>query len=119
MSDTHSTDMQKDPSRKSLAGYVTGLILCLVLTLLSFGLVAVHLKGGVDAHEMSNAGLFVTILILALIQLFVQVTCFLRLNASKEGRWDLMPFLFTIFIVCVVVGGSMWIMHNLNYNMMH
>ena len=96
---------------KTLRSYIIGLILSLLLTLTSFILTG--------RHMMSTTHLYIFLTLLAILQLFVQVVCFLRLNASPEGRWNLMPFLFTILIVLVLVGGSLWIMINLNYNMMH
>lgn len=104
---------------KTLKAYVLGLILALVLTFASFGLAWMHQEHASHAHLFSPAGLMFVLMILALVQLFVQVVCFLRLNASPEGRWELMPFLFVIFVVVVIAGGSIWIMWSLNYNMMH
>lgn len=112
MSDQVNTSVKKSKAgRKSLRAYIIGFVLSLLLTAGSFDLV--------KAHALPSAFIYVGLVILAIVQLFVQVTCFLRLNASKEGRWDLMPFIFTIFIVLVLVFGSVWIMLNLNYNMMH
>lgn len=96
---------------KTLKSYIIGLVLSLILTLTSFTLAG--------RHMMSTEHLYIFLMLLAVVQLFVQVVCFLRLNASPEGRWELMPFLFAILIVLVLVIGSMWIMANLNYNMMH
>ena len=97
--------------RKSLKMYVYGFILCLVLTLIAFAIVG--------RASLSPPMLYVTVSALAVIQLIVQVVFFLRLNNSPEARWNLMSFLFTILIVAILVGGSMWIMWNLNYNMVH
>lgn len=96
---------------KSLRIYVIGFFLSLMLTLISFALAGWHL--------MSMLSLYFCLMLLAVIQLLVQVVCFLRLNAGAEGRWNLMAFLFTVLIVLVIVIGSLWIMFNLNYNMMH
>ncbi|MSP53603.1 MAG: cytochrome o ubiquinol oxidase subunit IV [Gammaproteobacteria bacterium] len=104
---------------KTLPAYVTGLILSLLLTLAAFGLIAAHLYKPEYIQNMSVAAIYITIAVLALIQLIVQVACFLRLNASAEGKWELMPFIFTLLIVAILVSGSLWIMYNLNYNMMH
>jgi cytochrome o ubiquinol oxidase operon protein cyoD len=104
---------------KTLSAYVTGLVLSLLLTLTAFGLIAAHLYMPETLHGMSNAAIYITIAALAVIQLIVQVVCFLRLNASAEGKWELMPFIFTLLIVAILVSGSLWIMYNLNYNMMH
>lgn len=104
---------------KTLQAYAIGLVLALLLTFASFGLAWMHLEQGNHSHLFSPAGLMVVLMILALVQLFVQVVCFLRLNGSKEGRWELMPFLFVLFVAFIIAGGSIWIMWSLNYNMMH
>lgn len=95
---------------KTLKSYLTGLFLSLMLTAISFGLVAKHL--------LSTTNLYIVLTALAVAQLFAQVICFLRLNVSQEGRWNTMPFIFTFVIVGILVGGSLWIMYNLNMNMM-
>ena len=97
--------------KKTLALYFTGFALCLVLTIIPFVIVGQHL--------LSDEALYIALAVFALIQLYVQVVFFLRLNASPTGRWNTMSFLFTLVIVVVLVFGSLWIMYNLNYNMMH
>ena len=109
MANHHSADIQGGTSPKTLTAYVTGLVLCVILSIVAFLLVGKHLLSGSD--------LYIALSVLALIQLFVQVICFLRLNASAEGQWNLMPFLFTLIVVMILVAGSLWIMYNLNYYM--
>lgn len=96
---------------KTLSAYLVGLILSLGLTVFAFALV--------EFHWAASELLYPLLISLALIQLAVQSICFLRLNASPEGRWNLLPFLFALFIVFIMVGGSLWIMYHLNYNMSH
>lgn len=109
---SHEPSLQVDKaSQKTFGAYLVGLILCVILTLIAFGLV--------DKRSFDSAGLFIAVSVLAIIQFFVQCICFLRLNAGVEGRWNLWPFLFSIFVIAVLVGGSLWIMYNLNYFMMH
>lgn len=108
MSD-HDVATKYGTGRKTLKSYITGLTLSLIFTFCAFGLV-------VD-HSMSTAFLYVSLAILAVLQLLAQVVFFLRLSASREGRWTSMPFILTLLIVVVVVGGSLWIMANLYYNM--
>lgn len=55
---------------------------------------------------------------LAIIQALVQVVCYFHLGFEGKPHWNLIMFLFTILVIIVVVGGSLWIMHNLNYNVM-
>jgi cytochrome o ubiquinol oxidase operon protein cyoD len=109
----HTAVLTKEDRRgqKTFASYSTGFILCLILTIIPFVLVS---KGLLPPKE-----LYVIISILAVLQLFVQVAFFLRLNASPSGRWSLMAFLFAILVVLVLVIGSLWIMYNLNYNMVN
>lgn len=103
--------MSNIPSTKTLQSYVVGFILCLVLTFLSFGLIGTHL--------LTDTNLYIALATLAIVQLLVQSICFLGLNRSAEGRWNLLPFLFTILIIAILAGGTLWIMYNLDYNMYH
>lgn len=107
----HDIDSEYGTSKKTLTSYITGLILCILLTLAAFALVQKHL--------FTNRNIYISLAILAVVQLWVQVACFLRLNASREGRWNLMPFLLVIVLVGILVVGSLWIMYNCNYNMMN
>lgn len=100
---------KKDHNLKTLKSYLIGFAGSIILTLIAFYLSA--------AHILTGNLLYTVLIILAVIQLFVQSTFFLRLNASPEGRWDLMPFLFTCLVLLVIVIGSLWIMNNLNYFM--
>jgi cytochrome o ubiquinol oxidase subunit IV len=104
-----STEVQFGTSKKSLKAYLIGFVLCVGLTLLPFWLVVQRVFP--DKH------LYVLLLMCAVAQLYVQVVCFLRVNASPEGRWNLLSLLFTFLVLLVIVIGSMWIMYNLDYNM--
>lgn len=96
---------------KTLKSYMWGLFLSLLFTIAAFAIVT--------DHRLSVQTLYFLLTVFAIMQLLAQVICFLRLNTSSEGNWNTMPFLFTILIVLVLVFGSLWIMWNLNYNMMH
>lgn len=107
--------MNKDAMRygvkpKTIKSYITGLLLSLMLTFIAFALVY--------THHFSSDVILLAVVGLALLQLFVQVICFLRLTLLPEGQGNSLAFIFTILIVLVVVFGSLWIMYNLNYNMM-
>ncbi len=62
--------------------------------------------------------LAVVLLVMAVIQVLVHLVCFLHMNTSSEEGWNLMAFIFTVIIIAILVVGSIWIMWNLNYNMM-
>ena len=110
MSTQESTTLKYGAKPKTLSSYLTGLFLSLLFTVMAFGLVSMHI--------LSKPELYIAITVLAIFQLFAQVICFLRLNTTREGQWNTMPFIFTFVIVGVLVGGSLWIMYNLNVNMM-
>lgn len=104
------TEHDKGHTKTKLYG--TGFILSVLLTVAAFFLVQKHL--------LSDTALYVTVGALAFIQAIVQVFCFVRSNTSKEdGRWNVIAFIFTIGVMIILVGGSLWIMYNLNYNMGH
>lgn len=91
-------------------GYWIGVLLAVVLTAVPFWLV---MSGVIDRQW--TAGL---IFAMALAQIVVHVVCFLHLDTRSEGGWTLLAFLFTVVIVVLTIGGSIWIMYHLNANMM-
>lgn len=90
--------------------YVSGFVFSVMLTLTAY-LAVVH-------EWFIGWTLLIVIAILAVLQLIVQVVFFLHLNEEKKPRWHLRAMLFTVTTVLIVVIGSIWIMHNLDYNMM-
>jgi cytochrome o ubiquinol oxidase subunit IV len=105
----HAHSSKPESGQKTLSAYIVGFVLCVVLTLMAFGLIETRL--------LSDTYLYITLAALAIVQLFVQSICFLRLNCSAEGKWNLLPFLFTLLIIAILVSGTLWIMYNLNINM--
>ena len=108
--DTHEPDF--GTGQKKLSVYIVGMIICAVLTLFSFWAV-------ISQYMSDNATVF-AIFTAAIIQFFVQLICFLRLNVeTTQGKMNVMTFIFTGLILMCIVVGSLWIMWNLGYNMMH
>ncbi len=97
-------------SHGSVKSYVVGFILCIVLTALSFGVV---MTGALTGFAAAAA-----IVVLCVLQLIVQLVFFLHLGTSPEQRDNLTTFLFTMLIIAIIVGGSAWVLHNMNANMM-
>ena len=98
--------------KKKLSIYLFGMVLCVILTLISFFTVMYS--------TLSVIVILAVISISAILQFIVQVVCFLRLNAKNEqSRMNLMSFVFTLVILFVLIGGSLWIMWSLRYYMMH
>ncbi len=93
-----------------LVQYVTGFILSLLLTLISYYLVS--------ARVLSGTQLIMAISALALVQMLVQLVLFLHVADGEKPRLKLIAAVFMAILLLIVVVGSLWIMHNLNYNML-
>jgi cytochrome o ubiquinol oxidase operon protein cyoD len=93
-----------------VAPYVTGFVLSVAMTLVAYTAVA--------RHELTHTTTIVTIVGLALAQFLAQMIFFLHLGREAKPRWRLIILLAALVVVGIVVGGSLWIMNNLNYHMM-
>ena len=101
-----------DTGKKKLSIYLFGVVLCVILTLISF------FTGMYSTLPVSV--ILAIIFTSAILQFIVQVVCFLQLHAKNEqSRMNLMSFIFTLVILFVLIGGSLWIMWSLRYYMMH
>ena len=98
--------------QKNLGSYIIGIILCSVLTLIAFG--------AVMSNRFPRWEVFSIIYTAAVIQFFVQLVCFLRLNTQTEqGVNNVLSFVFTAVILIAIVLGSLWIIWSVNYNLMY
>lgn len=98
--------------KKKLGMYLFGFVSCSLLTTFSFW--------SVMSQRFSKIETLALIFSSACIQFLVQVIFFLRLTTQTEqGRTNIMTFLFTGVILTSIILGSLWIMWNLNYYMMH
>jgi cytochrome o ubiquinol oxidase subunit IV len=102
--------IHEEESHGSFGGYLAGFILAVVLTAASFWVV---LHGGFP-RETALIGLAV----LAAVQIVVHLVFFLHMNTSSGQRWNLTAFGFTVMTVVIVIGGTLWVMHNVAMNMM-
>jgi cytochrome o ubiquinol oxidase operon protein cyoD len=105
----------KNPSNKTVWMYVSGFILSLLLTLAAYVVVQIHVASehSIISHEI----LIPTILSLAVLQLMVQLFCFLHLGQETGPRWNLAALLSTLALILIIIIASIWIMDHLNYNM--
>lgn len=97
-------------SHGTLKTYMLGFILSLGLTGLSFG--------AVMSGELPRDMMLPAITLLAVVQLLVQLVFFLHLGTAPEQRNNTVIFVLTGLLIATVVGGSLWVMHNANVNMM-
>lgn len=90
--------------------YILGFILSLILTLVPYYAVT---------HGVSSKLLLGAILAIAAIsQVYVQLYYFLHLGQEAKPRWKAYSLYFAVMILVILVFGSLWVMNNLNYNMM-
>jgi cytochrome o ubiquinol oxidase operon protein cyoD len=98
-------------SHGSWKSYIVGFVLSLVLTLASFG--------AIMSGKLPHGAILPAIVVLAVAQLVVQLVYFLHMGTAPDQRSNLAIFLFTGLIIAIVVCGSLWVLHNMNENMMH
>ena len=60
----------------------------------------------------------IVILAFALVQIVVHMVYFLHMNFHSEGGWNMLALIFTLILVFITLAGSLWVMYNLNVNMM-
>lgn len=95
----------------TLRGYLTGFGLAAILTILPFALVM--------GHAVQNRFLLIfLVLTLGAIQMVVHIVYFLHLDTRSEGGWNMLAFIFTVVLVVIVLGASIWVMYEENANMM-
>ena len=95
---------------KGIRGYIVGLVLASGLTIASFTAAGTHLIYG--------PGVPVALLVLAVAQMGVHLSFFLHITTGPDNTNNVLALAFGMLIVLLVIGGSLWIMANLNGNMM-
>jgi cytochrome o ubiquinol oxidase operon protein cyoD len=98
-------------SKPNYKPYFYGYALSLVLTLNAY--IAVTQPGA-----RLDTVLMTLLVSLAVLQLIVQAIFFLHLGREPKPRWNLLSLVITIMVLLFIVLGSIWIMANLDYNMM-
>jgi cytochrome o ubiquinol oxidase operon protein cyoD len=94
----------------SYRDYATGFGLSVILTAIPFALV---MTGALSAPVTA-----VVIMGFAVVQIIVHMVYFLHMSPKAEGGWTLTSLVFTLIVVVIMLSGSVWVMSNLNANMM-
>jgi cytochrome o ubiquinol oxidase operon protein cyoD len=119
MSDSHGLPQQADLApgdeevvsvRIRLLGYLVGLGLAILLTATSFFVAGTNL--------VWQPSIPVAIIVLAIAQMGVHLVFFLHITTGPDNANNVLALAFGLLIVFLVIGGSLWIMANLNHNMM-
>lgn len=103
--------MSSYSGESSVKNYTVGFIASLILTAIPFAVVAFE--------PLSKGMTYVVIFACAIVQILVHFIYFLHMESkTEEGRWNVMSLVFVAVVILILVVGSIWIMWNLNINMM-
>jgi len=90
--------------------YTVGLVLAVILTATSFWVANTSL--------LWAPGVAMGLVVLAIAQMGVHLVFFLHITTGSDNTNNVLALAFGLLIVFLVVVGSLWIMTNLNDNMM-
>jgi cytochrome o ubiquinol oxidase subunit IV len=90
--------------------YTIGLVLGVILTAISFWVANTSL--------LWPPGVPLGLAVLAIAQMGVHLVFFLHITSGPDNTNNVLALAFGVLIVTIVVVGSLWIMFNLNDNMM-
>jgi cytochrome o ubiquinol oxidase operon protein cyoD len=105
----HDHEHQEDHG--TFKGYMIGFLLSAILTAIPFWLVMSDVLG-----NKSMTGF--VILGFAAVQIVVHMIYFLHMNTRSEAGWNFLALIFTIMLVVITLSGSIWVVYNMNANMM-
>jgi cytochrome o ubiquinol oxidase subunit IV len=90
--------------------YTIGLLLAVILTATSFWVANTSL--------LWAPGIALGLAVLAIAQMGVHLVFFLHITTGPDNTNNVLALAFGLLIVTLVIAGSLWIMTNLNGNMM-
>ena len=89
--------------------YTIGLFMALLLTATSFW--------AANTSLLWPGGVFLGLAVLAIAQMGIHLVFFLHITTGPESTNNVLALAFGVLIVFVVIAGSMWIMADMNQNM--
>jgi cytochrome o ubiquinol oxidase subunit IV len=95
--------------RTELRGYIIGLVLAALLTLGSFW----SLEEGV----IYGPAIVMALIVLGLAQVGVHLVFFLHLTTAPDNTNNALALAFGVLIVSLVFFGSIWVLYNMDHNM--
>lgn len=109
MSRVGKTILEDRHASVRIKSYIVGFVLSIATTLLAYFIVKNSL--------WQNDVMVYAILLIASVQFIVQMYFFLHLG--RGSRLKSAAFAFAVIVILIVVVGTIWVMNNLDYNMMH
>jgi cytochrome o ubiquinol oxidase operon protein cyoD len=101
--------VEQHEAMASALWYTVGLGLAIAATIASFVVAQTEL--------LWEPGVPVGLIVLALAQIGVHLVFFLHLGSGPDDTNNILALAFGVLIVFLVIGGSIWIIANLNANM--
>lgn len=95
---------------EGVRGYLIGLALATLITCVAFFIAQTSL--------VWQPSIPIALFVLAIAQMGVHLVFFLHITTGDDNVNNIMALAFGILIVFLVIGGSLWIMANMNHNMM-
>ena len=108
--DDRSPGVEQQESTANFLSYTVGLALAILATIASFVVSQTDL--------LWAPGISVGLVVLAFAQIGVHLVFFLHLGSGPDNTNNILALAFGVLIVFLVITGSVWIIANLNTNMM-
>jgi len=108
--DDRTPGVEHEESTANFLSYTAGLGLAILLTIASFIVSQTNL--------LWAPGVSVGLVVLAFAQIGVHLVFFLHLGSGADQTNNILALAFGLLIVFLVIAGSIWIIANLNANMM-
>jgi cytochrome o ubiquinol oxidase operon protein cyoD len=102
--------VEQQESRANVLSYTVGLGLAILLTIASFVVSQTNL--------LWSPGVPVGLIVLAFAQIGVHLVFFLHLGSGPDHTNNILALAFGVLIAFIIITGSVWIIANLNANMM-
>ena len=110
----YSAPGDERPGRREIAegilGYVVGLALAALITVVAF-----FISGTALVWQPSIP---IALVVLAIGQIGVHLVFFIHITTAPDNENNVLALAFGVLIVMLLIVGSLWIMYNMNRNMM-
>ena len=103
-------DAEEYTIREGIQGYVIGLLLATLLTIVSFYVA--------KSHQFWQPSIPIALVVLAIAQMGVHLVFFIHITTAPDNTNNILALAFGVLIVALIIVGSLWIMYNLNHNLM-
>jgi cytochrome o ubiquinol oxidase operon protein cyoD len=95
---------------EGIRGYLIGLGLATLITCVAFFIAGTSL--------VWQPSIPIALFVLAIAQMGVHLVFFIHITTGPDNVNNILALAFGVLIVALLIGGSLWIMTNLNHNMM-